>query len=56
MEPLKNKNFSVESESVNSHPITLKSLIGNRYDIQYFLNIHGCLMVQVDELIKIGRV
>lgn len=54
MESLKNKNCSVESESVNSHPITLKSFIGYRHDIQYFQNIHGFLMVQVDEIIKIG--
>ncbi len=54
MESLKNNNCSVESESVNSHPITLKSFIGYRRDIQYFQNIHGSLMVQVDEIIKIG--
>lgn len=54
MESLKNKKCSVESESLNSHPITLKSFICYWHDIQYFQNIHGSLMVQVDEIIKIG--
>lgn len=53
MESLKDKNCSVELELLNSYPIlcvTVKSFIAYRYAVQYCQNIHGSLMVQVDEI------